>query len=122
MPQQREIVNSPSFCTRAEKVTVGTQALKKKECRVSLADCICLKHMKGFHWIGRGKKRKTHSTLHMGRLSYREPPTRAVQRGPVSPAVQMTNRQASLSATRASQPAKTETGECDIDVTASEVR
>lgn len=33
----------------------------------------------------------------MGRLSYGGPPTRAVQSGPVSPSVQMTSTQASLS-------------------------
>ncbi len=59
-----------------------------------------------------GKKRKTHSSLHMGRLSYGELPTRAVQRGPVSPAVQMTSMQASpftgVHALAESQPASRE--------------
>lgn len=44
----------------------------------------CWLHQSGA-WEGFGqeeeKKRKTHSSLHMGRLSYGELPTRAVQRG-----------------------------------------
>lgn len=46
------------------------------------------------------EKRKTHSSLHMGRLGYGELPTRAVQRGPVSPTVQRTSMQASLALCR----------------------
>lgn len=68
---------------------------KNSERHVSHADCISLEHGKGLD--RKGKKRKTHSSLHMGRLSYGELPTRAVQRGLVSPTVQRTSMQASLS-------------------------
>lgn len=74
MPQQREIVKSPLFCTRAEKVTVWMHALKKRMLCVA-----CWLHLSGA-WEGfpldrKRKKRKkaflaTHGKAELWRAAH----------------------------------------------------
>lgn len=120
-PQQKELVRAPSFCTRAEKVTVWAHALKKSVVRRLLTASVWSMGRASIGQEERGEKKEKRIPHYTWEGWVMESCPHVLFRGGLFhlqskwPACSL----AYMLWLRASQRAEKERGECDIDVTAS---
>lgn len=81
------------MCLEGYSLTLDTLGKKTVACSLLTASVCSMGRISN----GQEEEGKKHYSLHMARLSYGELPTRAVQRGVISPTVQTNSMKVSLS-------------------------